>query len=73
MPINTTYRPEQGPQLELASNPVLVWQLRQLKGSLPIQYSAQVALMEIAASRIEAMHADYTSYGPMTDDERRKR
>ena len=70
MPIQTTYRPEDGPQLELATNTVLVWQLRQVLRTLPIQHAAAIALMQIAAERIETMHADYVSYGPITEEER---
>lgn len=71
MPIQTIYRPDEGPQLELATNRQLIYQLRTLRAVLPITYAAQIAIMQVAADRIETMHADYVSNGPVTDEERR--
>lgn len=34
--IRTDYEPHEGPQLHLVTNPTLVWQLRQIAGTLPI-------------------------------------
>lgn len=62
--IRTDYLPHEGPQLHLVTNPTLVWQLRQIAGTLPMTHAAGIALMQIAADRIENMHHDYVSVGP---------
>lgn len=69
--IRTDYSPADGPQLDLVTNTTLVWQLRQIAHLLPMTHAAAIALMQIAAERIETMHADYVSNGPMADGERR--
>lgn len=67
--IKTDYDPRVGPQLELVTNNTLVWQLTQLANTLPMVHAAHVAVMQIAARRIQAMTADYSRKGPVTDEE----
>jgi len=58
------------PQLELVTNPTLIWQLNNGWRPLPFQYMWQIVLMQKAAERIQMLHDDYTRNGPMTDEER---